>query len=107
MRILVTGASGFVGQWMVDELRGAGHEVMTTPPHDRLDINDQPALTALIRTARPEGVIHLAGMAFGPDASLDPEGAKRVNVGGTSTLLDAIRSSDSRAAVNDDGSAVV
>jgi GDP-4-dehydro-6-deoxy-D-mannose reductase len=107
MRVLVTGASGFVGRWMVDELRSAGHEVIATPPHDRLDINDLPALAALIRSARPDGVIHLAGMAFGPDASLDPEGAERVNVRGTSTLLEAVRSISPRPAVLVAGSAEV
>jgi GDP-4-dehydro-6-deoxy-D-mannose reductase len=107
MRVLVTGASGFVGRWMVEELRGVGHEVIATPPHDRLDINDQPAVAALINTARPEGVIHLAGMAFGPDASLDPEGAERVNVRGTSTLLEAARSLSPRPVILVAGSAEV
>lgn len=107
MRVLVTGASGFVGRWMVDELRSAGHEVTATPPRDRLDINDEAAVAALVDTARPEGVIHLAGMAYGPDANLDPDGAERVNVHGTATLLQSVRSISPRAPVLVAGSAEV
>ncbi len=50
MRVLVTGAEGFVGRWLLETLREAGHEVVAavrpglTPPRDvpvvRLELTD-------------------------------------------------------------------
>jgi GDP-4-dehydro-6-deoxy-D-mannose reductase len=107
MRVLVTGASGFVGRWMVEELAGAGHHVTGTPPRNRLDVNNEGAVAAFVARARPEGVVHLAGMAFGPDATRDPEAAARVNVDGTAVVLEAVRSVSPGAAVVVAGSADV
>lgn len=107
MRILVTGASGFVGRWMVDELRNAGHDVIGTPSRTELDIADVDAVRAFVEGVKPEAVIHLAGLAFGPDASRDPAAAHRVNVAGTGLLLDAVAASTGCGAVVVAGSADV
>lgn len=39
----------------------------------------------------PDAVVHLAGMAFAPDARADPAEAFRVSVGGTIALFEALR----------------
>jgi GDP-4-dehydro-6-deoxy-D-mannose reductase len=93
MRVFVTGAIGFVGQWLEKELRGHGHEVVSAPGPDVLDIADQSGLVRWLDDAGgpPDAVVHLAGMAFAPEARRDPAEAFRVNVGGTVALFEALR----------------
>jgi GDP-4-dehydro-6-deoxy-D-mannose reductase len=87
VRILITGASGFVGRWLVRELEAAGHEAIGTPASSQLDITDQRAVAALLRATRPDAVAHLAGLSYGPDARREPDRALAVNEGGTRTLM--------------------
>lgn len=108
MRVFVTGAIGFVGEWLLPELAANGHEVVAAPGPDQLDIADRDGLMRwLSSSGRPDGVIHLAGMAFAPDAHDDPSEAFRVNVAGTIALFEALRCLDIRPAVLVSGSADV
>jgi GDP-4-dehydro-6-deoxy-D-mannose reductase len=91
MRVLVTGASGFVGPWLDQELRGSGHQVVALPRATDLDIADQVAVRSAVAGADPAAIVHLAAMAFGPDATADPAEAIRVNVGGTLAVVEAVR----------------
>ncbi len=108
MRVFVTGAIGFVGRWMQRELAANGHEVIAAPGPDELDITDHDGMIRWFSSsARPDGVIHLAGMAFAPDANNDPSEAFRVNVAGTIALFEALRSLGIRPGVLVSGSADV
>jgi GDP-4-dehydro-6-deoxy-D-mannose reductase len=89
VKVLVTGASGFVGPWLLRELVSAGHEAVGTPPSSELDITDPLAVAALVDAVRPDAIAHLAGLSFGPDARREPERAFSVNVGGTRAVLSA------------------
>ncbi len=99
MRILVTGSIGFVGTWLSPELRGAGHEVIGLPGPEVLDIADRRGILAAIADARPEAVVHLAAMAYAPDAIADATEAIRVNVGGTLAVIEACRAAAPGSAV--------
>ena len=100
MKALVTGAAGFIGSHVVEELAQAGHEVRamdlawaqsTEHPDGRVerisgDVTDPEACARAV--AGCDGVIHLAAVVadWGPSSEFF-----RVNVGGTRTLVRAAR----------------
>lgn len=74
MKLLVTGADGFVGRWLVDELEQHGHDVHGLPgPQHGVDLCRAGEADQLVRDFAPELVVHLAarvGRAFGEDAPM-------------------------------------
>jgi GDP-4-dehydro-6-deoxy-D-mannose reductase len=109
MRVYVTGAIGFVGGWLQLELVQHGHTVVAAPGPDELEITDRDGLARWLTGpgGPPEAVVHLAGMAFAPDAKDDPAEAFRVNVGGTVALFEALRQVGAKPAVLVSGSSDV
>jgi nucleoside-diphosphate-sugar epimerase len=103
MRILVTGASGFVGRSLCALLFEQGHDVAalvrragSQPPRTRAlsgDLGDSAQLATLLEYERPDCVVHLAAEI----ASQRSERTLReVNVDGTARLLDACATLDDR-----------
>ena len=96
VRTLVTGASGFTGRYLVENLAGRGHTVIETfAGHDepetatrlRLDITSPENCRHVMESVRPDYIVHLAAISFvGHD---DPVDFYRVNVIGTLNLLEA------------------
>jgi GDP-4-dehydro-6-deoxy-D-mannose reductase len=86
-RILITGAEGFVGTRLAADRAGRGDQVTT----NFVDVLDLAALQAHLAAAAPEVVIHLAAISHVPTCDKDPALAIRVNLGGTVTLLEALR----------------
>jgi len=95
VRVLVTGASGLLGGAVAAAVRDAGHEVTTfqrspsgvTGVVDALGtVTDRAAVEAAV--AGQDAVVHLAAKV-----SLTGDAAEfeRVNVGGSATLVDAMR----------------
>ncbi len=97
MRVLVTGASGFIGHGCCAELLARGHEVQalvrrpgSEPPGTTAVAGDITAgtLSALIAQAQPDGVMHLAAEIA---TQRDEAKVHAVNVDGTARLLEACR----------------
>ncbi|MDG5759228.1 NAD(P)-dependent oxidoreductase [Natronococcus sp. A-GB1] len=73
MKLVVTGATGGIGSWIVEGLASAGHEVLGVdlerPPGEREnatflagDLTDQGVARELIRDPDPDAVVHCAGV---------------------------------------------
>lgn len=106
-RALVTGAAGFVGQWLVRALVREGWTVTGTSANvpdalaadDTLgaatwmagDVRDAAHLAAALDASRPELIVHLAGVSYVPDAGRDPGAAAEINVVGVTRLLGLVR----------------
>lgn len=105
MRILITGAAGFVGRWLTAELEHAGHEAVPLDP--AIDVRDADAVARVIAGAKPTAIAHLAAVSFSPDATADPGAAFAVAVAGTTNVLEAARLATDRPAVLVTGSSEV
>jgi nucleoside-diphosphate-sugar epimerase len=96
VKVLVTGASGFVGRAVCSELLGRGHDVgalVRRPGSEPAgtaavagDLGDAEALTRAVDAVAPEVVVHLAAEIA---SQRDPRKVAEVNVAGTQRLLDA------------------
>jgi GDP-4-dehydro-6-deoxy-D-mannose reductase len=73
------------------ELERAGHVATGAPSAAALQINDFAGVRRALTRAQPQAVVHLAAVAFAPDAHANAENAVQVNVGGTLAVIDAVR----------------
>jgi UDP-glucose 4-epimerase len=100
-RVLVTGGAGFIGSFVVDQLRSAGHEavifdVRHSPHHERDEvptvIGDVLDYDSVREAARGcHAIAHLAAAADVGEVAKEPESAERLNARGTFNVLEAAR----------------
>ncbi|HEX2573495.1 MAG TPA: NAD-dependent epimerase/dehydratase family protein [Polyangia bacterium] len=115
MRILLTGAAGFIGSHLAERLLGRGDEVVGLDNFDETlypaalkqenlsklrahagfrlvqgDLLDERLIDELVG-ARPEVVVHLAALAGVRPSLREPKRYQRVNIEGTLNVLEACR----------------
>ena len=96
MRILITGASGQLGAYLIDEAHRRGHEPLAWSGTDAgarsgvplrpIDLTDRRAVERSLDEARPDLIIHAAALSSADAVRLDPGRAEQVNVEATRTL---------------------
>jgi len=113
MRALVTGAGGFVGQYLCRALLRDGWAVAATTvgtlPEPgtlsatelssihwrnidlRVGAEERRSIHSLLEAQPPDAIFHLAGVSFQPNASADVAFALGTNVGGLVNLIEGVR----------------
>jgi UDP-glucose 4-epimerase len=103
MNFLITGAAGFLGSALANQLAREGHQVrglddlsagdprvLSPDVHfTRGDVNDRPKLWTLLQEV--DCVYHLAARVSVQESVLYPREYNAVNVGGTVSLMEAMR----------------
>ena len=105
MKVLVTGAHGFIGKGLVRKLLHSNHELVAT--RSTADTEISADWTEEVRVVPlelcstesvhkavevgPDAIIHLAAVSYSRDANKDPGLAWNVNAGGTARLLAAVK----------------
>jgi UDP-glucose 4-epimerase len=114
MKILVTGASGFIGRNTCHMLKEEGHEVVgvdvrpSTLPiqHYQQDITDGEAIRRIFEQERPEAVLHLAAQISVPDSVDDPMFDMEQNIRGSLAVFEAARRTGTKRVVFSSSAAV-
>ncbi|WP_126973827.1 SDR family oxidoreductase [Gynurincola endophyticus] len=100
-KILITGANGFLGQFLVRDLWQKGYEVIATGKgenrlpftyterftYDTLDIGKSASVHSVFDKHKPNLVIHAAAITQVDDAERNTELAEQINVQGTAEVL--------------------
>ena len=107
MKVLVTGAAGFIGYHLCRELLSRGFEVWGLDDLSRgdparirelevmgmgfaeIDVRDRGRVESLVRDVRPDGVAHLAALISVPESFEKPDLYLAVNAEGTRNLVSA------------------
>ncbi|HEY7983032.1 MAG TPA: UDP-glucose 4-epimerase GalE [Ktedonobacterales bacterium] len=104
MKVLVTGAAGYIGSVTTEVLLGAGHTVIALDSLElghraavdegatfaQVDLRDRDALFAVFAQHQPDAVLHFAAYALVPESMERPAAYFTNNVGGACNLFDAM-----------------
>ena len=102
MKVLITGANGFLGQHLTLYLAGKGYEVFACSRGESripakfpftycsIDLTDQPAVDKLIAGIKPDVLIHTAANSKPDDCHINHENCLQQNVEATRYLLQAL-----------------
>ncbi len=109
MKLIITGAGGFVGEYLTKLLLQHGHKLVAiginngaflkelNVPTYEINILDYPALVECMKKEKPDGVIHLAAISNVPLSWDKPTLTINVNVIGTINVLKALIETNPKA----------
>lgn len=103
MKILVTGANGFIGRYWIESLLQIGAQVVATGlgaarfdysseprfVYRSLDITNAMDVESMLLQERPDAILHAAALSKPDDCERDPLRANRINLEATRQLLEA------------------
>jgi len=104
--VLVTGAAGFAGSYVMERLARQGTPIVGWSRHD-VDLLDRESLRQRIRDLKPVAIYHCAGAPHVAHSWSDTTHPLRSNVLATHNLLDAVRRAGIACRVLVTGSATV
>jgi GDP-4-dehydro-6-deoxy-D-mannose reductase len=108
-RVLITGGAGFVGQWLsrallergwsvfAGTIEGAPRSGLLSEPEKTaicwmpLDVLSDASIRQAVDSSVPDRVVHLAGIAFAPEANASPVRTFEINALGAMRLLAAVQ----------------
>jgi len=107
MRVLVTGAGGFVGRQLCEHLTARGDQAIpigwpassTQDGTKSVDVTDAQAVRDAVEAAQPDAIVHLAGLSSVAASHRDPSRTFAVNALGAVNVLAAVQQIASGARV--------
>jgi len=69
-RVCVTGGAGFLGSFVLEELRRQGAEHIFVPEHTAFDLTRREDILRMLDEAKPDVIIHLAAVVGGIGANM-------------------------------------
>ena len=102
MKVMITGAAGFIGGFLAKHCLEAGSSVLglglDDPGHpwpggafEHCDIRDATRLLKVISTFRPDRIFHLAAQSYPTVSLTQPRETIDINVGGTVNVFECVR----------------
>lgn len=98
MRLLVTGASGQLGGYLLRECRRQDETLVAWSGRQQgelfgyslrpVDLADSDAIASAFRDARPDRVVHTAALALVAECQRDPQRAEQINTRGSAVLAE-------------------
>ena len=104
MKVMITGAAGFIGGFLVKHCLDAGCSVLGIGIQDQpeswpreavyqqCDVRHEKELSQLISTYRPNRIYHLAAQSYPTVSLVHPRETIDINAGGTVNLFESVRS---------------